>query len=186
MSNECCCESSCECCCRGRREDSPVLQPKRVLIEYLYLDLTVCDRCIGTDQVLDRAVAAVTPALELAGFQVCYEKKVMDCRKTAEQHRFLSSPTILVNGRDICDTVLESDCGCCASISGTQVDCRVFEYEGRRYEVPPIAMLTEAILKGAFRPMEKQDAPFELPENLKRFFAGREKLSSCCCGPDCC
>ena len=27
--------------------------PKKALIEYLYLDLKTCDRCIGTDRVLD-------------------------------------------------------------------------------------------------------------------------------------
>ena len=36
---------------------------------------------------------------------------------------------------DICKDVKESDCGCCGEISGTQVDCRVFEYEGKLYEV---------------------------------------------------
>lgn len=179
MSNNCCCGG--DCCCAP--------QTKKVLIEYLYLDMTVCDRCIGTDKVLDEVVAALTPALELAGFRVDYEKREMNTREIAEQYRFRSSPTILVNGRDICDTVIESDCGCCASISGTQVDCRVFEYEGTQYEVPPKAMLAQAILKGAFLPAENCHEPFELPENLKRFFAGKEKKSCCCggcCGSGCC
>lgn len=176
MSNNCCRCS--EGCC--------VPQGKRVVIEYLYLDMTVCDRCVGTGKVLDKVVREVTPALELAGFQVCYEKKKIDTREMAEQYRFLSSPTILVNGQDICGAVVESDCGCCASISGTQVDCRVFEYEGKQFEVPPIEMLAEAILKGAFRPAEKNEGLFELPENLKRFFEGKEKMASCCCGSGCC
>lgn len=65
----------------------------------------------------------------------------------AEKYRFRSSPTILVNGQDIFGAVIESDCGCCGEISGTQVDCRVFEHEGITWEVPTKKMLTDAILK---------------------------------------
>ena len=93
---------------------------------------------------------ALTPALSLAGYTLEYRKIEMTTREIATQHRFLSSPTIRVNGRDICATVTENDCGCCGEISGTDVDCRVFEYEGKSYEVPPKAMLAEAILKAVF------------------------------------
>ena len=68
----------------------------------------------------------------------------------------------------------ESDCGCCGEISGTQVDCRIFEYEGEFYEVPPKAMIAETILKNAFS-AEVSDSccRYEVPENLKRFFEGK-------------
>ena len=87
----------------------------------------------------------------------------------------------------ICDEVKESDCGCCGEISGNQVDCRVFEYEGNLYEVPPKAMLAEAVLKNAFTIAEesRSDA-YEIPQNLKTFFAGKEKKKNCCCGGSCC
>lgn len=160
---------------------------KKILIEYLYLDLVTCDRCVGTDQVVEQVIDMIRPLLQEAGYAVGYCKKKMATAEDAVKHRFLSSPTIRVNGRDICDTVLENDCGCCGDISGTQVDCRVFEYEGKHYEVPPKAMLIEAILKRAFLPQKKADSvPYRLPENLKRFYEGKAIKSSCCSGKNCC
>ena len=37
---------------------------KEVIIDYLYLDLQTCDRCIGTDKVLEEVISELTPALE--------------------------------------------------------------------------------------------------------------------------
>ena len=177
------------CCCScGCGETSG---KKEVQIEYLYLDLNTCDRCIGTDTVLEEVIRELTPALALAGYVVRYDKVEIVSEQVAVEKRFLSSPTIRVNGYDICDEVQESDCGCCGEISGTPVDCRVFAYEGALYEVPPKAMLAEAILKNAFRE-EKLSCccGYELPENLKKFFAGKSRKSgsSCCCcgGSSCC
>lgn len=158
------------CCCENRSDNN-----KEIKIEYLYLDLQTCDRCIGTDKVLEKVLEKVIPTLELAGYSVKYEKIEIKTEQLAEQYRFVSSPTIRVNGRDICDTVKESNCGCCGEISGTAVDCRVFEYEGQSYEVPPEEMIAESILKGIFAPPSDCDCDsYELPENLKIFFQGKE------------
>lgn len=72
-------ETCCSCGCGQPSE-------KRVLIEYLYLDLNTCDRCIGTDAVLDEVVTAITPALKLAGFAVDYEKHEMATPELATQY----------------------------------------------------------------------------------------------------
>ena len=105
----------------------------------------------------------------------------------AKKYRFLSSPTILVNGQDIFGTITESDCGCCGDIAGVQVDCRVFEYNGKLYEVPTQEMLTDAILKTIYNPSYDCSQEYQLPENLERFFEGKERkaASSCCCGGNC-
>ena len=84
---------------------------KSVKIEYLFLDLQTCDRCIGTDQVLDEVVETITPVLALAGYQVEYQKIEMSTAELAEKYCFQSSPTIRVNGQDICTAVKESECG---------------------------------------------------------------------------
>lgn len=187
ISETCCCGGdseketvSCSCDC----EQEPA---KRVLIEYLYLDLNTCDRCIGTDAVLDETVAAITPALKLAGFAVDYEKHEIATPELATQHRFLSSPTIRVNGQDICECVAETNCGCCGEISSTDVDCRVFEYEGKPYEVPPKAMLAEAIFKAVFSAnIGCSCRSYTLPENLKRFYDGKiTNTPKCSCGGKC-
>ena len=106
----------------------------------------------------------------------------------AKQYRFLSSPTIRVNGQDICGSVKENSCGCCSEISGSDVDCRVFEYNGESYEVPPKEMLAEAILKTVFGQEESgcSCGGYELPENLRAFFEGKKSISGCSCGGGCC
>ena len=86
------------CCCTT---EPKTVEGRPLIIEYLYLDLNTCDRCIGTDAVLDEVVAVLRPALELAGYAVDYQKREMATPQLAEQYHFLSSPTILVNGRDI-------------------------------------------------------------------------------------
>lgn len=164
---------------------------KTVKIEYLYLDLNTCERCVGTDVVLDDVVSALRPVLELAGYTVSYEKKEMTTVKDAVAYEFLSSPTIRVNGQDICTAVKENDCGCCSDISGTAVTCRVFTYEGQDYEVPPKAMLAEEILRRVFGgTLEvKNRETYALPQNLKDFYRGKmTKNVKCCCGgnSDCC
>ena len=141
--NTCCCENpsyeESGCCCGS--------SGKEIIIDYLYLDLKTCDRCIGTVAVLDEVLDTLRPTLELAGYQVLCQKREISNAELAEKYHFRSSPTILVNGQDIFGTVVESDCGCCGEIAGTQVDCRVFEHEGITREVPTKKMLTDAILK---------------------------------------
>ena len=177
MAKKCCStESGCSC-------GSQKVPVKKVVVEYLYLDLQTCDRCIGTDNVLDEVVAVLSPALKLAGYEIDYSKTEIESEELAEKYHFLSSPTIRVNGKDICQSVAESSCGCCSEISGTDVDCRVFEYDGNTYDIPPHEMLAEAILKEVFAaPGAGYDTDcgcdcscneYTLPENLKTFFIGK-------------
>ncbi|HZJ77797.1 MAG TPA: DUF2703 domain-containing protein [Clostridia bacterium] len=161
---------------------------KKIVIEYLYLDLQICERCIGTDNVLDEVMATLTPALNLAGFDVNYNKIEIETAELSKRYRFLSSPTIRVNGKDICLSVAENSCGCCSDISGTDVNCRVFEYKGDFYEVPPKEMLAEAILNAVFGKAETDYfcKEYELPENLQEFFSGKKVKSNYSCGGNCC
>ncbi len=172
--------SCCACGCGAAPE-------KKVLIEYLYLDLSTCDRCIGTDTVLNEVVAEIAPALKLAGYTIDYQKHEIATPELATKYRFLSSPTVRVNGQDICTGIVETDCDCCGQISGTQIDCRVFEYEGNSYEVPPKAMLAERIFKAVFtNSIDCSCDSYEIPENLIRFFNGKaNKAPNCSCGGNC-
>ncbi len=173
-----------EFCCSCGCEASP---EKKIVVEYLYLDLHTCDRCIGTDAVLDEVIVTLTPALRLTGYEVEYKKVEMETAEIAEQYRFLSSPTIRVNGQDICRSVAENSCGCCSDISGTDVDCRIFEYNGESYEVPPKEMLAEAILKTIFGTTGNCSCgDYKLPDNLKAFYEGKTSKSACSCGGNCC
>ena len=111
--------------------------------------------------------------------------------KTAEiaiQHQFVSSPTIRVNGQDICKSVAENSCGCCSEISSTDVECRVFEYNGKTYDIPPKEMLAECVLQRVFSLSDGESScdRYELPENLKNFFDGKKNKAGCSCGGSCC
>ncbi len=160
---------------------------KKVDVLYLYLDLETCDRCIGTDQVLDDVMAVLTPGLEMAGYEVVYRKIEMATAEIASQYQFLSSPTIRVNGVDICKSVAENSCGCCGDISGTDVSCRVFEYKGKSFEVPPKEMIAESILKSVFQKSGDVCSckEYTLPGNLKEFYEGKQSKSECSCGGSC-
>lgn len=174
------------CCCLGGfcSEESY----KKVLVEYLYLDLETCDRCIGTDSVLDGVMKILTPALELAGYKVEYNKLEMETSEMAKQYKFASSPTIRVNGNDICESVKENSCGCCSDISGTDVDCRVFEYNGETYEVPPEEMIANEILCSVFRKSTEIcscETKYELSDNLNSFYEGKRNKGCLCSGSSC-
>lgn len=169
----------CGCGCSAEKKNT---HGKELRIEYLYLDLNTCDRCIGTDAVLEEVIEVLRPALTLAGYTVDYQKHEITSAQLAEKYHFLSSPTILVNGQDIFGTVQESNCDCCGEIAGVDVDCRVFEHNGETYEVPTSEMLADAILKSVYVPSGCSCGEYEIPENLKRFFEGKSAKCSCNCG----
>jgi len=178
-------ESGCCCCSCGTDEEKT--SSRTVFVEYLYLDLKTCDRCIGADQVLDDVMLTLAPALQLAGYAPELKKVEISTEELANQYHFLASPTIRVNGKDICESVQENSCGYCGNISGTDTNCRVFEYEGQIYEVPPKAMLAQTILKAVFGTVESTCTydEYRLPDNLKNFFHGKVAKNTCCCGGDC-
>ena len=159
--------------------------PNQVLVEFLYLDATTCERCMGTQQVLESVLAAVEPTLAQAGLTLVYRKLEMSTPELAAQYGFLSSPTIRVNGTDIGGAVQENPCACCGELCGTEVACRVFEQDGQWFEVPPRDLLTRNLLRAAFAQREAgcsceagcacTSAP--LPENLATFYKGRSRLA---------
>lgn len=154
-----CCSGGCGCGCTPQ---------KQVVIDFLYIDLNVCDRCLGTETALDTAVAAVTPALTAAGYSVMVNKQLIRTPEQAMALGFVSSPTIRVNGRDIAE-VDETPCACCGDICGSAVDCRVWHYDGDTYDAPPKELIVESILRlFALPPVAPQ--PCDLPDNLAAFF----------------
>lgn len=165
-------EKNCQCndgCC------SPAQTDKRLQIDFLYLDLTVCERCQGAENNLDQGVAEVAAVLKSAGYEVTVNKVKIQTRQMAVEYEFISSPTIRVNGEDIAMELRESLCQECGDICGDSVECRVWVYEGSEYMEPPKAMIINAILKAVFghKPkIHKLKAPYTLPENLKVFFDG--------------
>ena len=60
--NSCCCQSS-DCC-------SSESEKKKIVIDFLYLDLSVCERCQCTESSLENAINEVSSVLKSAGFEI--------------------------------------------------------------------------------------------------------------------
>lgn len=165
---------SCSCgsgCC-GNMKDAQA-NKRRIIIDFLYLDLSICTRCQGTDTSLDDALKEVSKVLEATGVEVVVNKINVTSEELAIAHKFVSSPTIRVNGRDIQMEVKESLCESCGDLCGDGVDCRVWVYQGEEYTVPPSAIIIEAILKEVYggNDNKQEQQEYVIPENLKRFYA---------------
>ena len=157
-------------------------------VDFLYLDLTTCSRCRGSDASLRAALETVRPVLDTVGVSIEVRKTLVETEEQARALRFVSSPTIHINGHDIAGELIESSCSECGELCGCGggVDCRVWHYLGEQHTEVPIGMIVEAILAeigpaGAVRSEETMS--MDVPENLKRFFAGvgaARNTSSCC------
>lgn len=83
----------------------------KLRIEFLFLDLTRCARCLGVGRSLESALEVVREVLEGAGVEVEVDKVLVGSVEQAEALRFVSSPTIRVDGRDVALEPRESACG---------------------------------------------------------------------------
>jgi hypothetical protein len=157
-------------------------------VDFLYLDLTTCSRCRGSDASLRAAVEIVRPALDAVGASIKIRKTLVETEEQVRALRFVSSPTIRVNGRDIAGELIESSCSECGELCGCDggVDCRVWDYRGEQHTEAPIGMIVEAILAELGRTgaaLSEETTFATVPENLKHFFAGTgaaRNTSSCC------
>ena len=169
---------------------------KRIDIEYLYLDLDICNPCQSTESVLDQAVLGLTPILKECGFKIKVNKIHVETENQARKLKLVSSPTIRVNGLDIQPEISEDVCDCCSSIAGdNEINCRVWLYEGKEYWTPPKAMIMNSILSRVYSnskvTINNSQYSEDIPDNLKSFFNARDKkisrdspVSSTCCQPN--
>jgi len=131
---------------------------------------------MATDDTLNEALEILSPVFQALNYAVTVNKVNITTLELAEQYRFISSPTIRVNGVDISSELQESDCEDCGDLAGCSVDCRVFVYEGKGYEQPPAAMIIDGILRVLYGDAPKTESEYSLPENLKKYFDGRESM----------
>ncbi len=148
---------------------------KRIEIVFLYLNNMVCGRCSETERRLDDAVAETRDGLEREGVNVAVRKIHVRSARDARRHGLVTSPTIRVNGSDVQPRIVESRCGDCGGLCGeASIGCRDWLYRGRRYTLPPKAMIVDAIRRasrtgtGTIRPPS-----VALPENLRTFFSAK-------------
>lgn len=123
-----CCTTS---CCSGLPQpqkevdtpDEPATQDQPgatghqlLTIEFLFLDLTQCQRCIGTNTHLEEAVRELTPILESTGWRTDVRKIHVESEEPATALGLMVSPTIRVNNQDIQLHWRESQCESCGSL----------------------------------------------------------------------
>lgn len=173
-----------KCCntgCCGNIEDSQINEDDKINIDFLYLDLNICNRCQGTDEGLDEAIADLEKVLKLTGKEVVVNKIHIDSKEMAIRYKFVSSPTIRINNKDIQMEVKESLCESCGDLCGDDVDCRVWVYKGKEHSIPPKAMIVDSILHEVYgdtntlSDSEYDKVEYQLPENLRSFFESLEK-----------
>jgi hypothetical protein len=175
------------------------LDPRVVDVELLALDLTSCTRCTGSLANIEAAIAAVQQVAAPTGTSIRLHKILVDSEEAARRHRFVSSPTIRVAGRDIVFETKESLCDSCTDLCGCSegTSCRVWSYQGGEYTEAPVGLVVEALLREIVAPptaFGAAESATEVPENLRRFFAGKATSSddsaAACCPPaeqtDCC
>lgn len=151
---------------------------RKIVIDLLYLDVNVCDRCQGAQGALEEAIALLAPVFEATGVEIVLNKIHVTSEEQAVKLGFVVSPTIRVNGQDIQVNFRESQCESCGTLCDCEggVSCREWEAQGQWYTAPPKGLLIEGILKEVYgggrhvQPVSQKMK--EAPENLKRFFSG--------------
>ncbi|MDR2855280.1 MAG: arsenite efflux transporter metallochaperone ArsD [Methanomicrobiales archaeon] len=154
-------------------EKSPAKHLNIDFLSLVSLDLSICERCRATEDALDEAIRILEPVFSTLDYFVTINKLNITTEKLAKQHCFGSSPTIRVNGVDICDGVKESYCNDSVDGCGCGVNCQVFTYDGKAYEHPPTAMIVDGILRILYGCHNSEPKPYKLSENLKIYFERR-------------
>lgn len=169
------------CCSGAAAQDSGCCTfgesvEKRLIIDLMYIDLTVCERCLGTDAILEEAIVEVAKVLKVTGYEIEVRKTLIESEEQARNMGCITSPTIRINGQDIQLSFKESLCESCGDVCGEDVDCRVWTWEGQEYTIPPKAMIVDAILRHVYgRNQTSQQETQDVPVNLKKFFAAKAK-----------
>ena len=160
---------------------------RQIEIDLLALDLSSCTRCLGTLDNIETAVKVLRKTLEAGGADVRLRKILIESEESARHHRFSSSPTVRINGRDLVLDTVESKCDSCTDLCGCAegTSCRVWRYRGTEYHEAPVELIAEALLSQLTENPTLELPPYPgVPENLKRFFASRTRQSTetgACC-----
>ncbi len=94
-----------------------------------------------TCHIWQTALKELDATLKENGIDADIRTITVKTQEEAETHRFLGSPTLHINGKDV-DPMAKK-----ATQYGLSA-CRTYWWNGKSYEYPPKDMILEAILKG--------------------------------------
>lgn len=174
------------CGCSGKTETAATEsepERKRINIEFLCLDLEVCDPCKSSESATIAALEEVASVLRAAGAEIELNRIHVESLEQAIALGFQTSPTIRINGRDLQLNFKESHCQTCSELSGTETNCRIWDFQGREHKSLPKAMLVEAVLREIYGASENSE-PEKIVgsdagvKNLAAFFAAKSQKES--------
>jgi hypothetical protein len=155
-------------------------------VEFLYLDLTTCTRCQGTQASLRTALAVVQPLLDALGLTAALRSTRVTSAAQAQQLGLVTSPTIRINGRDIAPELKESACGPCSELCGEATACRVWTYQGQEFTEAPVGFILAAVVRELSSSVAVAALPGAptavVPETPRRYFTGAaQPVADTCC-----
>lgn len=118
-----------------------------VKVQLLYtLD---CPWCVKTKKLIKESLEELEVKAEV-------EEILIDTDEKAKKYRFVGSPTVRMNGKDIQEEVNKGQCLPCEKLAENEetaefvkqefrCGCRIYYYKGRLYPYPPEGMIKEAI-----------------------------------------
>jgi hypothetical protein len=135
-----------------------------------------CSSCDTARSRLDAAIDAVGPALDAVGVRVAVSEQFVETEREVRALRLTGSPTIRVGGVELKP-----------EHRGVGEDGRVWSWNGEKHELPPQAMLVDAILRGyAMQRVNGGIGSPEVPPYIRQFLKpeqrGRTLAAS---SPDC-
>ncbi len=122
----------------------------KMKIELLYI--LDCPWCVKTKELIRESLRELKAEARV-------EEILIDTAKRARQYRFLGSPTIRINGKDIEQEIIKGQCLPCEELAEhtkaattfikqeCTCGCRLYFYRGRQYPYPPKGLIKAAIRK---------------------------------------
>ncbi|MCK5812136.1 MAG: DUF2703 domain-containing protein [Clostridiales bacterium] len=155
--------------------DESEYDEKIILIEFLFLDLDNCKRCIETKNTLFAAIDDLKVPLEAAGYTFDVQGFKISTEELAREFEIVATPTILVNYQDILGKITENVCVSCSDICGNETTCRTYTYQGNSYDVPPKGMIIEGVLQALYNSKPVIDnMNYKIPENIMTFIKNQK------------
>lgn len=151
--------------CPGDCTDTGCIAPKKpkpVIIDFLYIDADTANRWQDSLSTLNESIVELSSLLNSSGLYIKVNKTLIDTADSAVEHRFVCSPTIVINGVDIAETTQSSI---------DDANQRVWLYKGAKYDTVPKPLVISAIIKaiyGATIPIIER--PYSVPSNLEKYF----------------